>query len=100
MVLFQFLEVIGVFGDYPWIEYLCHALIMPSTTRNSIRSNEPPKERPRVPVRVGRSVTPLANTVMRQQIAIRSSADAFRIVRRVMLDDALKAVVNEVGPPF
>jgi len=36
MVLFQFLEVIGVFGDYPWIEYLRHAFIMPSTTRNSI----------------------------------------------------------------
>jgi hypothetical protein len=39
MVLFQFLEVIGVFGDYPWIEYLCHAFIMPSTTRNSMSTD-------------------------------------------------------------
>ena len=36
MVLFQFLEVIEVFGDYLWVEYLCHAFIMPSTKRNGI----------------------------------------------------------------
>jgi hypothetical protein len=37
MVLLQFLEIIEVFGDYPWVEYLCHAFIMPSTKRNGIR---------------------------------------------------------------
>jgi hypothetical protein len=31
---FQFLEVIEVFGDYLWVEYLCHAFIMPSTKWN------------------------------------------------------------------
>jgi hypothetical protein len=36
MVLFQFLEVIEVFSDYLWVEYLCHAFIMPSTKRNGI----------------------------------------------------------------
>jgi dCTP diphosphatase len=36
MVLFQFLEDIEVFGDYLWVEYLCHAFIMPSTKRNGI----------------------------------------------------------------
>ena len=37
MVPFQFLEVIEVFGDYLWVEYLCHAFIMPSTKRNGMR---------------------------------------------------------------
>src|SRR5215210_3573748 len=36
MVLLQFLEVIEVFRDYLWVKYLCHAFIMPSTTRNGI----------------------------------------------------------------
>jgi hypothetical protein len=36
MVLFQFLEIIEVFGDYLRVEYLCHAFIMPSTKRNGI----------------------------------------------------------------
>jgi hypothetical protein len=36
MVLLQFLEIIEVFGDYPWVEYLCHAFIMPSTKRNGM----------------------------------------------------------------
>src|SRR5215204_711480 len=36
MVLFQFLEVVEVFGDYLWVKYLCHAFIMPSTKRNGI----------------------------------------------------------------
>jgi hypothetical protein len=38
MVLLQFLEIIEVFGDYPWVEYLCHAFIMPSTKRNGMSS--------------------------------------------------------------
>jgi hypothetical protein len=36
MVLFQFLEVIELFGNYLRVEYLCHAFIMPSTKRNGI----------------------------------------------------------------
>src|SRR5215203_1140537 len=39
MVLFQFLEVVEAFGDYPWVKYLCHAFIMPSTKRNGIRTS-------------------------------------------------------------
>src|SRR5215203_5086352 len=47
MVLFQFLEVIELFGNYLRVEYLCHAFIMPSTKRNgmtpsSIRSSFSP----------------------------------------------------------
>jgi hypothetical protein len=38
MVLFQFLEVIELFGNYLRVEYLCHAFIMPSTKRNGIRT--------------------------------------------------------------
>jgi hypothetical protein len=40
MVLLQFLEIIEVFGDYPWVEYLCHAFIMPSTKRNGITAQD------------------------------------------------------------
>src|ERR671920_1565629 len=41
MALFEFLEVIGVFGDYLRVEYLCHAFIMPSTKRIGIRTPSP-----------------------------------------------------------
>src|SRR4030095_16982711 len=43
MVLFQFLEVIEVFSDYLWVEYLCHVVIMPSTKRNGITSPALPR---------------------------------------------------------
>ena len=36
LVFFQFLEVIEVFGDYLWIEYLRYAFILPSTQRNGM----------------------------------------------------------------
>src|SRR5215208_4458810 len=39
MAPFEFLEVIGVFCDYLGVENLCHAFMMPSTKRNSIRSS-------------------------------------------------------------
>jgi hypothetical protein len=35
-VLFELLKLLGVFGDYLWIEYLWHILIMPPTNRNGI----------------------------------------------------------------
>ena len=41
MVLLQFLEIIEVFGDYLWVEYLSHASIMPSTKRNGISEAAP-----------------------------------------------------------
>src|SRR3954468_19136697 len=37
MVLFELLQVFGIFLDYRRVVYLWHALIMPSTTRNGIR---------------------------------------------------------------
>jgi hypothetical protein len=41
MVLFQFLEVVYLFGDYLRVKYLCHAFIMPSTKRNGITKRGP-----------------------------------------------------------
>ena len=40
LIPFQFLEVIEIFGDYLWVEYLCHAFIMPSTKRNGMSSTK------------------------------------------------------------
>src|SRR5215211_4034850 len=37
MILLEFLEVSELFRDFVCVEYLCHALIMPSPKRNGIR---------------------------------------------------------------
>ncbi len=42
MVLFEFLEVLEVFGDHPCVEYLCHTPIMPPLKRNGIRGHIEP----------------------------------------------------------
>jgi hypothetical protein len=39
MVLFELLQLFGIFSDYPGVEYLWHDPIMPSTKRNGIRSS-------------------------------------------------------------
>jgi hypothetical protein len=36
-VLLKLLQLMRVFGDYLWIEYLWHVPIMPLTNRNGIR---------------------------------------------------------------
>jgi hypothetical protein len=36
MILLEFLEVSELFRDFVCVEYLCHALIMPSPKRNGI----------------------------------------------------------------
>src|SRR5215203_67726 len=41
MVLFELLQLFGIFSDYPGVEYLWHDPIMPSTKRNGIRSSYP-----------------------------------------------------------
>jgi hypothetical protein len=46
MVLFQFLEDIELLGDHLWVEYLCHAFIMPSTKRNGITPPQPQLHQP------------------------------------------------------
>jgi hypothetical protein len=38
MVLFELLQLFGIFSDYPGVEYLWHDPIMPSTKRNGIRT--------------------------------------------------------------
>src|SRR5215210_6677234 len=41
MILLEFLEVSELFRDFVCVEYLCHALIMPSPKRNGISSPYP-----------------------------------------------------------